>query len=259
MSGRAFSGLLRRDLLLAMRGPAELALPLLFYVLVATLVPLAVSPDAATLAGLAPGIIWVGALLATLLSLDRLFRSDFDDGTLDLMLLSPAPLPLLVLAKVLAHWLVTGLPLLLVSPLLGAVPVAAGRAHGHPAVSLLLGTPVLSLVGAVGVALTVRRAPGRRAAGAAGAAAVRTGADLRRQRRGGGRRRPAGHRPALHARRVPGPRREPRADRCRQRSSHHRKLTGSGRGLFERGALRRSKDSRRLCAVTPTAIARTES
>ncbi len=155
MTGRAFLGVLRRDLLLAVRGRAELALPLLFYLLVATLVPLAVSPDAATLAGLAPGIIWVAALLATLLSLDRLFRSDFEDGSLDLLLLSPAPLPLLVCAKVLAHWLVTGLPLLLVSPLLALVLALPGRALGTLAASLALGTPVLSLLGAVGVALTV--------------------------------------------------------------------------------------------------------
>jgi len=156
MTGRAFTGLLRRDLLLALRGPAELMLPLLFYVLVVALVPLSVSPDTTTLAGLAPGIIWVSALLATLLSLDRLFRSDFDDGTLDLILLSPAPLPVLVLAKVLAHWLVTGLPLLLVSPLLGLFLALPARAMEALIVSLLLGTPILSLVGAVGVALTVR-------------------------------------------------------------------------------------------------------
>ena len=155
MTGRAFFGLLRRDLVLALRGHTELALPLLFYVLVVTLVPLAVSPDSATLAGLAPGIIWVGALLATLLSLDRLFRSDFEDGSLDLLLLSPAPLPLLVLAKVLAHWLATGLPLLLVSPLLALLLALPGSALPTLAATLLLGTPVLSLIGAVGVGLTV--------------------------------------------------------------------------------------------------------
>ena len=148
-------GVLRRDLLLAARGHTELALPLLFYVLVVTLVPLAVSPDAATLANLAPGIIWVGALLATLLSLDRLFRSDFDDGTLDLLLLSPTPLPLLVVAKVLAHWLATGLPLLLVSPLLALFMSLPDRALLTLAATLALGTPVLSFIGAVGVALTV--------------------------------------------------------------------------------------------------------
>jgi heme exporter protein B len=155
VTGRAFAGVLRRDLLLAARGHTELALPLLFYVLVATLVPLAVSPDAATLARLAPGIIWVGALLATLLSLDRLFRSDFEDGTLDLLLLSPAPLPLLVVAKVLAHWLATGLPLLLVSPLLALLLALPDGALGTLTATLALGTPVLSLIGAVGVALTV--------------------------------------------------------------------------------------------------------
>lgn len=155
MTGRAFLGVLRRDLLLAVRGRAELALPLLFYLLVATLVPLAVSPDAATLAGLAPGIIWVGALLATLLSLDRLFRSDFEDGSLDLLLLSPAPLPLLVIAKMLAHWLVTGLPLLLVSPLLALFLSLPGHALATLCATLALGTPVLSLIGGVGVALTV--------------------------------------------------------------------------------------------------------
>jgi heme exporter protein B len=155
VTGRAFGGVLRRDLLLAARGHTELALPLLFYVLVVTLVPLAVSPDAATLARLAPGIIWVGALLATLLSLDRLFRSDFEDGTLDLLLLSPAPLPLLVAAKVLAHWLATGLPLLLVSPLLALLLALPDGALGTLVATLALGTPVLSLIGAVGVALTV--------------------------------------------------------------------------------------------------------
>jgi heme exporter protein B len=156
MIARAFAGVLRRDLLLAVRGRSELALPLLFYVIVTTLVPLAVSPDARTLAGIAPGIIWVGALLATLLSLDRLFRSDFDDGTLDLMLLSPAPLPLLVLAKVVAHWLATGLPLLLISPLLSLFLSLPGHAFPALVATLLLGTPVLSFVGAVGVGLTVR-------------------------------------------------------------------------------------------------------
>jgi len=152
---RAFLGVLRRDLLLAVRGHSELALPLLFYLLVVTLVPLAVSPDAATLAGLAPGIIWIGALLATLLSLERLFRSDFDDGSLDLLLLSPAPLPLLVIAKVLAHWLTTGLPLLLISPLLAMLLALPERALPALLATLALGTPVLSFIGAVGVGLTV--------------------------------------------------------------------------------------------------------
>lgn len=155
MIARAFIGVVRRDLILAVRGPSELGLPILFYLLVVTLVPLAVSPDAATLAGLAPGIIWVGALLATLLSLERLFRSDFDDGSLDQLLLSPAPLPLLVLAKVLAHWLTTGLPLLLISPLLAMFLALPDRALATLLATLALGTPVLSFIGAVGVGLTV--------------------------------------------------------------------------------------------------------
>ena len=155
MIARAFLGVLRRDLLLAVRGHSELVLPLLFYLLVVTLVPLAVSPDAATLAGLAPGIIWVGALLATLLSLERLFRSDYDDGSLDLLLLSPAPLPVLVLAKVLAHWLTTGLPLLLIAPLLALFLALPERALATLLATLALGTPVLSFIGAVGVGLTV--------------------------------------------------------------------------------------------------------
>ena len=155
MTRTAFVSVLRRDLLLAVRSRSELTLPLLFYLMVVTLVPLAVSPDEASLAELAPGIIWLAALLATLLSLDRLFRSDFDDGSLDLMLLSPAPMPVLVLAKVLAHWLSTGLPLLLITPLLAVFLALPLQALPVLMASLALGTPVLSLVGAVGVSLTV--------------------------------------------------------------------------------------------------------
>jgi len=155
VSRGAFNAVLRRDLVLAIRNRSELALPLLFYLMVVTMVPMAVSPDPATLAELAPGVIWVAALLSTLLSLDRLFRSDFDDGSLDLMLLSPTPMPVLVLAKVLAHWLSTGLPLLLVTPMLGIFLALPLESLPVMLASLALGTPVLSLVGAVGVALTV--------------------------------------------------------------------------------------------------------
>lgn len=151
----AFASVLRRDLLLALRSRSELSLPVMFYIMVVTMVPLAVSPDPATLSELAPGVIWVAALLATLLSLDRLFRSDFDDGSLDLMLLSPAPMPLLVVAKVLAHWLSTGAPLVLITPLLALLLALPMQALPALLASLALGTPVLSLVGAVGVALTV--------------------------------------------------------------------------------------------------------
>ena len=154
-SRAAFTSVLRRDLLLAVRNRQELALPVLFYLLVVALVPLAVSPDADTLTELAPGIIWLAALLSTLLSLERLFRADFDDGSLDLMLLSPAPMALLVLAKVLAHWLVTGAPLVVVTPLLALLLGLPSDALLALLASLALGTPVLSLVGAVGVSLTV--------------------------------------------------------------------------------------------------------
>ena len=151
----AFNMVLRRDLKIAFRHRAQLALPLLFFVLVVSLFPLAVSPELSVLRTMAPGIIWVAALLATLLSLDNMFRSDFDDGTLEQLLLSPHPTSALVLAKILAHWLVTGLPLLLVAPLLGLLTGLPGPAMGVLSASLALGTPVLSLVGAIGVALTI--------------------------------------------------------------------------------------------------------
>ncbi len=151
----AFSALLRRDLTIAYRNRSELVNPLLFFVIVLSLFPMAISPEGSVLKMLAPGAIWVAALLATLLSLDALFRSDFDDGTLEQMLISAHPLSLLVLAKVCAHWLITGLPLLLIAPLLGVffqMPVDALLAL---CATLLLGTPVLSLIGSIGIALTV--------------------------------------------------------------------------------------------------------
>jgi heme exporter protein B len=151
----AFATLMRRDLTLAYRHRSELANPLLFFVLVISLFPLALGPDSHTLKPLAPGIIWVAALLASLLSLEGIFRSDFDDGALEQMLLSPHPAPLLVLGKVLAHWLVTGLPLVLIAPLLGVLLHLPAAGMGALVVTLLLGTPVLSLLGAIGVALTV--------------------------------------------------------------------------------------------------------
>jgi heme exporter protein B len=142
----AFSGLLRRDLLLAVRNRGELLTALLFFVIVVTLFPLGVTPELDTLRRVAAGVIWVAALLSSLLSLDGLFRTDFEDGALEQLLVCPQPLAFMVLAKVAAHWLVTGLPLIMALP--GeAVPVLA--------VTLALGTPILSLVGAIGVALTV--------------------------------------------------------------------------------------------------------
>lgn len=152
---QAFSYLLRRDLLLALRNRAEIANPLLFFVLVITLFPLAIGAEPNLLARIAPGVIWVAALLSSMLSLDGIFRSDFEDGTLEQMLLSAHPLAVLVLAKVSAHWLVTGLPLLLVAPLLAMMLGMQASVYGVLMLTILLGTPVLSLVGAIGVALTI--------------------------------------------------------------------------------------------------------
>ncbi len=151
----ALAALLRRDLMLAFRHRGELANPLLFFVIVVTLFPLGVGPESATLGRIAPGILWVAALLASLLSLETIFRSDFDDGSLEQMLLSPHPAALLAAVKVLVHWLVTGVPLILLAPLLGVLLHLSPAAMGTLLASLALGTPVLSLVGAIGVALTV--------------------------------------------------------------------------------------------------------
>ncbi len=151
----AFTAVLRRDLLLAFRHRGELANPLLFFVIVTSLFPLGVTPETDILRTMAPGVIWVAALLATLLSLESIFRSDFDDGALEQILLSPHPLPVLVLAKVAAHWLVTGVPIILLGPLLGVLLALPGASLSALFLTLLLGTPVLSLVGAIGVALTV--------------------------------------------------------------------------------------------------------
>jgi heme exporter protein B len=152
---RAFALLLKRDLVLAIRHRAEMANPLLFFILVTSLFPLGIGADPGLLRAVGPGIIWVAALLAALLSLDGIFRSDFDDGTLEKFLLSSHPVSVLVLAKILAHWLITGLPLLVVAPLLGVLLDLPADGTRVLLLTLALGTPVLSLIGAVGVALTV--------------------------------------------------------------------------------------------------------
>ncbi|WP_341938781.1 heme exporter protein CcmB [Marinimicrobium sp. C2-29] len=151
----AFGATLRRDLLLSGRNPGDWVNPLVFFLIAITLIPLGVSPERELLALLAPGLLWVMALLATLLSLDGLFRSDFDDGALEQMLVSPQLLYFTVLAKVLAHWLVTGLPLTLLAPVLGVMLALPADGFVALCVSLLLGTATMSLVGAVGAALTV--------------------------------------------------------------------------------------------------------
>ena len=151
----AFAAIVRRDLTLAVRYRAEAANPLLFFLIVIALVPLGLSPRREVLELIGPGVFWIGALLAALLSLERMFRTDFDDGSLDLMLISPQPLPLIVLAKILAHWLVTGLPLLVAAPLIALLLGLPANSLAVLLVTLALGTPTLSAVGAIGVALTV--------------------------------------------------------------------------------------------------------
>ena len=147
--------LLLRDLRLATRAGGGFGLGLAFFLLVAVLVPLGVGPDPALLARIAPGILWVGALLACLLSLDRIFALDFEDGSLDLLATAPIPLEGVVAVKALAHWLVTGLPLTLLSPVLGVLLNLSGPGYVWLVLSLALGTPALSLIGAFGAALTV--------------------------------------------------------------------------------------------------------
>ncbi|MFL9812368.1 heme exporter protein CcmB [Stutzerimonas sp. VN223-3] len=150
-----FTLLLVREGRLLFRRPAELANPLVFFAIVIALFPLAVGPESQLLQTISPGLVWVAALLAVLLSLDGLFRSDFEDGSLEQWVVSPHPLALLVLAKVLAHWAFSGLALVLLAPLLGLMLGMPLSALPVLLMSLLLGTPVLSLLGAVGAALTV--------------------------------------------------------------------------------------------------------
>ncbi len=150
-----FRTVLSRDLVVAFRHPSDLVNPLIFFMIVVTLFPLAVSPEKQFLSQAAPGVLWVAALLATLLSLDMLFQSDFQDGTLEQLLLAPQPLYISILAKVCGHWLLSGLPLTLLSPLLAFMLFLPAEALPALVVTLLLGTPVLSFIGAVGSALTV--------------------------------------------------------------------------------------------------------
>lgn len=152
---KAFFVIVRRDLILAFRRRSEIANPLFFFILIVTLFPLGIGAQPQLLQAMAPGVIWVSALLAAMLSLDSLFRSDFDDGSLEQLLLSPHPVPVLVLAKICAHWLVAGLPLLCIAPLLAVFLGLPERALATLLATLMLGTPILSLIGAIGVALTV--------------------------------------------------------------------------------------------------------
>ena len=151
----AFGWALARDMKLAFRSRAELGVQLLFYVIVVTLFPLATTPERTLLANLGPGVLWVAALLASLLSLPRLFAFDFADGTIEQMAGSPWSLPALVSGKIAAHWLTTGLPVAVLAPLLGLQYALEAPALWTLAAGLLLGTPILSLLGAIGAALTL--------------------------------------------------------------------------------------------------------
>jgi heme exporter protein B len=151
----AVSTVVRRDLLLAFRRKSDVGTALLFFVVVASLFPLGIGAEPNLLRAIAPGVIWVSALLSSMLSAKRLFESDHADGTLEQIALGAAPLGALVAGKVLAHWLVSGLPLVLIAPLIALQYDLVPALYGVLALSLLLGTPVLSLVGAVGAALTL--------------------------------------------------------------------------------------------------------
>jgi heme exporter protein B len=151
----ALSALLVRDMRLTVRVGGGALMGVLFFLVVVTLVPFAIGPDLALLARIGPAILWLGALLASLLALDRLFASDHDDGSLDLVLMGRMPLELAVAVKALAHWLTTGLPLVIAVPVLGLFLNLDGTAIGAVALTLLVGTPALTLIGMIGAALAV--------------------------------------------------------------------------------------------------------
>ena len=158
----AVRGVIARDMLVVMRSKSDAANSVLFFVLVVSLFPLGIGPEPALLRTVAPGIVWVSALLASMLALARLFSADYADGTLEQLALAPYPLGMLVAGKIVAHWLLTGFPLVLIAPLLGLQFGLGAEAEAVLVISLLLGTPVLSLLGAVAAALTL----GLRAGGA---------------------------------------------------------------------------------------------
>ncbi len=147
--------IIKRDLLLAIRRQSDVLTTLFFFVIVVSLFPLSVGPEMNMLRAMAPGVVWVAALLASMLSLNRMFSNDYMDGTLEQMLLSPQSLSLLVLGKAFAHWLVTGIPLVIMAPILGIQYDLPAEALVVLTLTLLLGTPVLSLIGAIGAALTL--------------------------------------------------------------------------------------------------------
>ncbi len=152
---RGFTTLLKRDLVLAMRRRTDILTTLFFFIIVVSLFPLGVGTEKEILRKIAPGVVWIAALLASMLALERLFADDHADGSLEQMLLTPQPVALLVLAKVTAHWLLTGLPLVLIAPLVGLQYHVGAGVTAVMMQTLLVGTPVLSLIGAIGAALTL--------------------------------------------------------------------------------------------------------
>ncbi len=151
----AFRLTLTRDLLIAFKRKNDILNPFMFFVIVVSLFPLAISPEPSKLAEISAGVVWIAVLLSAMLSMDSLFRADFEDGSLEMLLLSPHPLFFLVLAKNLSHWLVSGLPVVLASPLLGYMLNLPPASYTTLFLSLLIGTPTLSLIGSIAVALTV--------------------------------------------------------------------------------------------------------
>ncbi|MFT4671572.1 MAG: heme exporter protein B [Pseudohongiellaceae bacterium] len=154
-AGRAFISTLKRDLLIAFKRKNDIANPFMFFFIVVSLFPIGIGPDADKLREIAPGVIWIAALLSSMLSMDSLYRADFEDGSLEQLLLSPNPLFFLVLAKNISHWLVSGLPVILVSPVLAYMLNLPSDAYAVLVLSLLIGTPIISLLGSIAVALTV--------------------------------------------------------------------------------------------------------
>ena len=153
ISLKIFLNLIKREFLLAMRHGSDSSMIILFFVLVVILFPLSIGPEPGILARISAGIVWVSALLSVMLSMDRLFLSDYDDGSLDLLILAPQPLELIVIAKTFTHWLTTGLPLIIVSPLLALFLNMSAPGYSTLLVALGLGTPTLSLIGSIGASL----------------------------------------------------------------------------------------------------------
>ncbi len=152
---RILSTVYKKDCVLAFRQRSEIINPLLFFLIVITLFPLGIGPEPQLLARMAPGIIWVAALLSTMLGLDKMFREDFNDGSLEQLLLSPFPNTLIVFAKIAAHWTITGLPLIIMAPMFAMLLNLDSTAWNATILTLAIGTPLLSLIGAIGAALTV--------------------------------------------------------------------------------------------------------